>query len=383
LVAIEVALCLALLGGAGVMIRTFSKLAEVDPGFAAESLLAVQVSQPVTLGNQQIPQFNRQVLEHLQKVPGIRAVAASWPFSYNSMSRTPKVNFHENPVRDGEERMMETATVTPEYFAAMGIPLKLGRTFTSQDRAGARMVAVVSEEFVRVNWPGQNPLGKRLRLMGIPELQDLEVVGVVVNTLRGGTAAQALPEIYCAFEQFPAQGATLVVRTAGDPSAATGSLRESLKQLNGQVSLLGAQPVTQILGAMLNDRRLVRLILGIFACVALLLAAVGIYGVVAFSVANRTREIGVRMALGAQPGSVVRLIVAQGLLPVAGGVAAGLVAAIALAGYLKSFAFGITPYDPVTLAVAGALLLFTGTLACLLPARRAAHIDPMVALRHE
>jgi len=383
LAAIEVAMCLALLGGAGVMIRTFSNLAEVNPGFAAENLLAVNISQPVTLDSKQVPQFNQGLREKLQNVPGVRAVGYSWPYSYSGMGWTPKVNFYENPVRDGEERMMDTSAVTQEYFAAMGIPLKQGRTFTRDDRAGARIVAVVSEEFVRVNWPGQNPLGKRLRFIGIPELQDLQVVGVVGNTLRNGPAGQALPEIYCAFDQFPVRGGTFVVRTAGEPSAAVASLREAVKQSDGQVALLAARPLAQIMSSMLSDRRLVRLILGLFAGVALLLAAVGIYGVVAFSVANRTREIGVRMALGARPSSVMQLVVGQGLLPVAVGVAVGLGAAIALAGYLKTFVYGVAPYDPLTLAAAGTLLLFTGTLACLIPARRAARIDPMIALRHE
>ena len=383
LVALEVAMCLALLAGAGAMMRTFDQLAQVDPGFRAENLLAINIQEPGTLTPPQRIVLHRNIREKFRAVPGVSETAVAWPFSYGGASWTPRVNFVEKPVPDGEERMVEAAAVSPAYFAAMGIALKQGRLFAETDRGTARMVAVVSEEFVRTFWPGENALGRRLRMVGIPEMQDVEVVGVVGSTRRGGAASEVYPEIYCSFEQFGVSGGTLVVRTAGDPGPLIAPLRAALGEVHAQIAVARVSRLTDVLTAMLSDRNIVRLMLGVFAGLALALAAVGIYGVVAFSVAQRAREIGVRMALGARQTSILTLVIRQGLAPVLAGVLVGLAAALGLARFMKALVFGVEPHDPVSLVAAGAVLLLAGLLACYLPARRAAMIDPMIALRQE
>ncbi len=241
---------------------------------------------------------------------------------------------------------------------------------------------VVNEEFARTFWRGENPLGRRIRLVG-GEGEYYEVVGMVGNTLRGGAAARTVPEIYCAFDQFPTSNGALIIRTSGDPLAAAAAVREQIKNVSAQVIVHRPRMMTEILADTLSTRRLVRLLFGVFAGLALALAAVGIYGVVAFSVAHRAREIGVRMALGARPSAVMGMVMRQGLLPVLAGVVVGLAGSFALARYLKTLVYGVAPDDPVSLASAGVVLLAAGAIACWLPARRAAGIDPSAALREQ
>jgi predicted permease len=316
-------------------------------------------------------------------LPGVEAVATSWPLSYTTFSWTPKINLYGKPFPDGAEPMVETSAVIPEYFRTMGIPLRAGRGIESTDRAGARRVAVVSEEFVRQFWPEQNPIGQRVKLVGIPELDDLEIVGIVGGTRRAGPARRVFPEIYCAMAQFPQSGSTMVVRVTGDPLQLGPQIRQRIAQVNPDVAIVQTVRLQDALAESVTDRRLVRLVLGLFAGLALVLTAVGIYGVVAFAVESRTREIGLRVALGATGGAIQRLILRQGLLPVLIGIAAGIATAAAGVQILQKLVYGVSPRDPVTLGASAVILLLVSGLACLIPARRATRVDPMVALRHE
>jgi putative ABC transport system permease protein len=383
LVAAEVALSLVLLVGAGLMLRTLARLAEVDPGYRPDGILTVDLHQPARDDEgASAYQFVDRLLERLEAAPAVAGAAASWPLDMVGPGWTPWINFPEKPYPEGQEPTALTSAVTPGYFDVMGVPLRRGRFIGPEDRRGAPVAIVVNETFVRRFLAAGDPIGRRVAARGIPQLADMRIVGVVGDTRRGGPTRGLFPEMYCAYAQFPIAGATIVVRaSAGDPVDLTKTVDDLAAEIDPAVAISGRRRLADAVAATIGSRRIVSVLLGGFAALALVLTVIGIAGVVSYVVAQRTREIGVRMALGADAGAVVRLVLRGALKPVLVGLAAGAVAIVPLSGLLRSFLFQVGPADPAALAGGAVVLLGAAVGAAYVPARRAARVDPLLSLR--
>ena len=391
LVVSEVALSLVLLIGAGLLIKSFSRLNEVDPGFRTEGVLTFQVTLTGEKSSPQKVNFIEQIVERLRALPGVQAAAATDSLPLTELARITAVDVEGRPPIDlsrvhkpGEVTPVSRPTVTLDYFNAMGIPLRSGRAFTSQDAHPSAGVVIVNEAFEKNFFPGQSALGKRIRfVVSGPQAPWPTVVGVVSDVRQGGLAKDVMPEVYSP-ELSDAGGAlSFVIRVAGEPAGLISAVRGVVAEVEPNQSLHNVMTMEQRLANITTSRRLNTVLLGSFAAVALLLAVVGIYGVMSYAVTQRRREIGVRMALGAQKSEVLRLVVGGGLRLTLAGVVIGLIGAFALTRYLSSLLYSVKATDPVTFLGVAVALTGVALLACWLPARRAAQVDPMVALRTE
>ena len=384
LVAGEVALLIVLLAGAALMQRSLAKLASVNAGFDADRVLAAPLEQLQSRYGSEaaIRTFGDRLLSALRENPGVAGAALAWPFDYTGFSWSPSVNIPDRPFEAGREPVAQTAAVTPGYFATMGIPLVRGRDFGSGERPGAPMAAVVNETFASRFFPGEDPIGRRISAMRIPEMQDMTIVGVVGDTRRGGMLLGFTPELYIAYAQFPQSGATLIVRSRNeDPIALAADVKARVAAVDPGTAVGTIRRVSDALARTYGDRRALSWLLLVFAALALGLTILGIASVVSFTVAQRVPEIGVRIALGANRGDVVRLIVGTSLYPVCAGAAAGLAALVPLSRVFSSYLYGVSAADPASLAAALAILGLAALAAAYVPARRATGIDPLVALR--
>jgi putative ABC transport system permease protein len=383
LVAIEVALSLVLIAGAGLMLRTLGQLALVNPGYRPDGLLTINTQQPQTYREPETrARFAERLTTELRATPGVTAAALAWPLDMVSFGWTPYATFRDKPFPPGQAPPVQMAAVSPEFFDTMGIPLKRGRVFGPRDRAGAPMVAVVSETVVRRFLPEGDPIGRRMSLVGIPELQDLEIVGVVGDMLRTGPAGRAAPEVYCAYAQFPTIGPTVIVRAAaGDPLQLVRTVEDRIAAIDGGVATYGPRRLSDVMAGTVGDRRMLAALLGLFGALALGLTGLGIAGVVSYAVAQRTRAIGVRMALGANPNAIVGFVLRDALTPVLLGLTAGFAVSVPFTGLIRSYLFQVAPSDPAALLASATLMVCAATAAAYVPARRATRIDPLVALR--
>jgi len=383
LIAIEVALSLVLLVGAALMIRTIGRLSGVDAGYQPQGLVAVNLLQPSgpNAGERALQTVDR-LLQDVQAAPGVAGAAAAWPLDIVSFGWTPWINFPHKPYPEGREPSANTAAVTPTFFGVMGIPLRRGRLLSADDKPGAPTALVVNETFVRRFFADRDPIGARVTARGIPELANMVIVGVVGDTRRGDPTRAPAAEMYCAYAQFPTAGPTIVVRAAsGDALALAKVVDDRVAAIDAQTATFGARRLSDAIAERVGDRRLLSILLGLFAAVALALTIVGIAGVVSYVVAQRTQEIGVRMALGADAGAVIRLVLRGAMAPVAIGLVLGAAAIVPLTGAIRTFLFGVTPADPAALIAGCGALLLAATLAAYVPARRATRIDPLLALR--
>ncbi len=390
LVVSEVALSLVLLVGAGLLIRSFAKLNQISPGFDADRVLTLGVS---LLPNkypteEQVATFYSQILERLATVPGVISVAATseLPFSGSNTSDYFTIEGRP-PIPKESEPLTEYRVVTPRYFQSMGIPLLAGRDFSESDTKQSPNVVVINDEFVRRHFGSENPLGHRLKLQG-QERDPLLIVGVVGNVRHFGLDDQPTADAYVPFLQDPLslnyRSMTIVARTKSeDPGAVAGALRATLTSMDKSLPVYAVKPMTEYVGDSLARRRFNMVLLSAFGGVALVLAAVGIYGVISYSVLQRTHEMGIRMAIGAQRSDVLKLVVRQAMILTLAGVVIGLLAAWALTRLIKSLLFNVSVTDPLTFAVIAVLTILIALLACLIPARRATKVDPLVALRNE
>ncbi|HLK22967.1 MAG TPA: ABC transporter permease [Bryobacteraceae bacterium] len=385
LVTAEIALSIALLAGAGLMIRSLYALSHQNVGFRTANLLALQMR--LTATNSQTPAAlaarAEEVLDRLASAPGVESAAGVWPLPQGGINWAPPVNFKDRPREPGAEPTVQAAVVTPSYFKTMGIPLRRGRLFDAGDRATSR-VALVNEAFAKKFYPDEDVLGKQFQMVGaVGVIGWKEIVGVVGDTRHGGLSGVTSPEVYWPFEVMPFQEPAFMVRTASDPSKMILPLRRIMESVDPGGVILHSAPIENDLADSVSDRKFTQVLLSVFAGLAVLMAAVGIYGVVAFWVAQRTKEIGLRVALGANAQNIFRLLLLQTMIPVGVGLGIGLLAATMLTPYLSSQIFGVTARDPWTLGAAAILLGLVGACASLLPARRAMRIDPMTALRQE
>lgn len=381
LVTTEVALALVLLTMAGLMVRSFLRVQSVQPGFRPDSVLAFDVGLPNARYTNEVTQvhFFEQLISRLEALPGVRTAGA---ISYLPMGGGENMGRFEiegePPAVPGNQPTAERRWVTPGYFRAMGIPIQRGRVFQPTDNAAQPRVAVINETLARSLGPA-DPLGKRIKAGGAWRT----VVGVVRDVKSVSLEAEIRPQLYVPLAQWPWAGMTIVVQTEGDPLAQVSSARNELKALDPLLPAANIRTMKQVVSKASSQRRFNTALLTSFAVTALLLTVIGIYGVVAFLVGRRKREIGIRMALGAQRRDVLRLVLQQGLTPVALGSVAGLAGSLAASRLVANQLYGITSSDPPTLVIIIALLLVTASVACWLPARRSARVDPMEALRYE
>jgi len=383
LVVAEVALSLVLLVGAGLMIKSFWRLLQVNPGFDAQSLLRIEVALPESKYPESRDRvtFFQQTLERISTLPGVRgaAVINSPPLSGRRNISVFPIEGRPEPKGNADAVLADFREISSDYFKMMGIPFLQGRAFTDRDAQNTPRVAIISQSFVARYGAGEELLGKRVRV----EDDWHTVVGIVSDVRQSGLDEEAAPHIYIPYLQYSPSRAGVLVRTTGDPLSMVGSVRSAIQDVDRDQPIYNVSTMTAMISTAVAPRRLNLVLLGGFALVALTLAAVGIYGVMANLVTQRTGEIGLRMALGAQPRDVLRLFVARGLRLASLGVAVGLGASLALSRLMATLLYGVSVSDPLTFAVITVLLLSVALLACFVPARRASRVDPMVALRYE
>jgi putative ABC transport system permease protein len=386
----QLALALVLLTGSGLLIRSFVRLIAVEPGFDTTHLLTFKVSLPHSkYGTDPLClAFFQQLLARISAVPGVRSVTAESFPPLTGLGAATAVHILSQPsLAVSNLPVAGVRVVGPDYFATMGIPLRAGRFFSAQELVQEKHVAIVNQYFVDKYLHGENPLGQKaaiyMKSLSENEIQPSEIIGVVGNVHEMGLDAIPEPAVYWPHPELVMSAMTVLVRTSSDPLALVSAARGELQKLDPELPMAAVATMDQLLVDSLSRSRFTMLLLGIFAAVALLLAAVGIYGLIAYSVTQRTQELGIRIALGAQRRDVLRLVLAQGTRLTLLGLTLGILAALALSRLLATLLFGVTATDPLTFAGVAALLAFVALLACFIPARRATRVDPLVALRYE
>jgi putative ABC transport system permease protein len=391
LVASEIALAVLLLVGSGLLLRSFSRLQDVPPGFQADHLLVADIplSQTAYAKPEQRYQFFDRLVERVKALPGVRSAGAASFLPVSGGGSVIHFNITGHPPKTPHDYVAAGyRTVTPDYLETLGVPLLRGRLLTPADNDKAPAVVVINASMAAKYFPNENPLGKRLQLGATPEndVPTMEIVGVI-GDVRPGLGVDPQTEMYLPYRQadliLPVFQLSVVLRTAADPQLQTAALRSALAEIDPNQPLVKVRTMEDNMAATVAQPRFRTWLIGIFAAVALVLAAVGVYGVMSYTVTQRTNEIGIRVTLGAQPEDVFKAIVGEGLRLALAGVAIGTVAALALTRLLQSFLFGISAYDPITFLGVAMLLTIVAAAASFFPARRATLVDPIVALRYE
>jgi len=386
LVVVEVASALVLLVGAGLMIKSFWRLQQVDPGFNPDKALTVSLSLPRNKYPEETQQaaFFQQLIEKASALPGVQAAGAAqvipldddFLFSFQIDGRPP--------LPPGASQSTNFYSVSAGYFKAMGIPLQRGRLLTERDTKDSPRVAVINETMAKKIFPGEDPLGKRITFDNRDKNPRwYEIVGIVGDVKQYGLDQATTLQTYEPYTQQPFPYMTLVVRTAGDPTTLSAAIRSEILAIDKDQPTTSTRTLNELFSTSMAQQRFSMVLLGVFASVALILAAVGIYGVLSYAVTQRTHEIGIRMALGAGQRDVLRLVVGQGMLLTVIGVISGLLAAFGLTRLMASLLFGVTATDALTFASVASVLIAVALFACYIPARRAMRVDPLVALRYE
>jgi putative ABC transport system permease protein len=383
LLVVEVSLALVLLVGAGLLVRSMARALGVELGFNPDNLLTMRVDLPEKAYDDARRQvFHDECLTRVSALPGIRSAAITYalPIDGSQMNRGFSAVSKTGAQRGGTSY----APVSPNYFEVMGIRLLKGRVFTAADTADSARVAIVNETLAQRVWPGEDPTGQRLK-WGPPESDApwLEVVGVVADVKLNGVERDTPSQAYVPFSQHPTGLQWLVARTPGDPLQVAASVERAIYAIDKDLPVVSIRSMEQLLSRSIAQRRLTLVLLASFAALALVLAAVGIYGVISYSVRQRTNELGIRMALGAQTSDVLKMILAQGLKLTLFGVVIGLGAAFALTRWMETLLFHVRPTDPLTYTAIAVALTLVALFACYIPARRATKVDPMIALRCE
>jgi putative ABC transport system permease protein len=397
LVVVEIALSLVLLVSAGLLIESIRRLTDVNPGFNTQNLLTANVSfprrKPSSTSNntetaeaeqvQEASNFLKEAQNRISSLPGVQAVGAinDLPVSGQG-SVNGDFNIEGRPkYRSGEAPVAEFRLITSDYFRAIGIPLLKGRNFTEADGLHAQVPIMINETLARRFFPGEDPLGKRLLVL---DEKPHEIIGVVGDARQWGLEKPPDPEVYFSYAQMAfGSGTTLVARTNVEPGSLSEGLRRAVRDVNPDAPVYSIKTMTQVLADSTAQRRFNTILMTSFAAVALLMAAIGLYGVISYSVAQRVHEIGIRMALGAQFGDVMRMVLWQGFKLALAGVISGLIVSLLLTRVMATLLYGVSATDPLTFICVSVLLTGVALLACYIPARRAAKVDPMIALRYE
>jgi predicted permease len=382
LVVSEIALSLVLLIGAGLLTRSFVRLTQVQLGFNTDHVLTGQVLRPMTNGFQtpsQVPFFN-EVLSHIRALPGVKDAGA--------VDRAPLSACAGGAVRPRgaatDIQPLCTTTISPEYFRTMGIPILEGRSFSDHDSSEGLPVVILNRLLAREAFGDRDPIGQQIGMYGLNGLSWRTVVGVVAIAKNSTLEQEPWPEIFVPYPQaLLPLSANFVLRTEGNPSAFPGLLRDAVQAVDRNQSVANIQTLDEVIASSTAPQWFRMLVLGLFALLALMLAAIGVFGVMAYSVSQRTHEIGVRVALGAKPGDILSLAVGQGMAVASIGLGVGIIGSASLTHFLSGFLYDVKPTDLLTFITAVGLLTGTALLACYLPARKAARVDPLVALRDE
>jgi predicted permease len=387
LVASEVAVALVLLVGAGLLLRSFVQLLDVDPGYRTDHVLAVPLGAPEAryAGRPEIASFYDRVLERASALPGVRraGLVSILPLSPGDNDTNFIIEGRPEPTQDYDRPVAWYRMASAGYFETMGMRLVRGRGITDADTTGAPGVVVVNETFVRRYFPGEDPIGHRLQFGRGDNARHFTIVGVAADILQRGLDAPPQVELYLPYRQLPERFMTLVLWTNGDPAALTPAVRGAVHAIDPLLPLTDVATMAELRARSVAQPRFLLDVLAAFALAALLLAALGVYGVVSYGVAQRTGEIGIRIALGADRGRVLRLVVGDGMRLALAGVAVGVAGAFLATRALASLLFHLSPTDPLTFAATAALLAAVAALASVVPAWRATRVDPMRALRTE
>ncbi len=387
LVISEIALSLILLVGAMLLFQSLRRLLDVPPGFDPANVLTAHVSVSTTKypEPEQRAAFFRSAIERIAALPGIHSAAVVYPLPLSGSFESYTFDIVGlPPFPPGQQPSADRRTISGDYFRAMGTMVHQGRVFGAHDHSRAPAVAIINQTFAQRFFPGENPVGRKILPGEGPDPVAREIVGVVADIRHAGLDVAPTPEYYIPYEQVSVEDLTAVARTqSAEPGSIAASVREAIRSLDHQQPVYNIRPMVQLIDQSVASRRFNMIMLGAFAVLALLLAGIGIYGVTSYSVAQRTREIGVRIALGAKPRDVLKMVLTHALVLAGVGVALGLLGAIALGRFLVALLFEIKPTDPVTLTVVSLALGAVAIAACLIPARRATKIDPLVALRYE
>ena len=395
----EFALSLALMIAAGLLLRSFWDLLNVAPGFNSQNVMAVRTWLPVPndpatdiyrTAAQEAP-FIREVLRRGRTLPGVEEIAvgdiAAIPLGHGRDDLNPyllAVEGRENP--GGQAPLVDVSMVTPEYFHVLRMPLLRGRLFRDSDDEKAPPVALVNESFARTYWPNGDAVGQHVKLnsaRGAPASAWTTIVGVVADARTESLAESSGPQVFQSLYQRHPKDLAILLRGQLDAAATPVELRQQVQLVNPELPVFGAQMLNEMVTASLSERRFSMEMVGLFALTALLLAALGIYGVISYAVSERTHEIGIRLALGAQSRNILRMVLREGMTLAIAGAAVGLACALVVAELMAGVLYGVRPTDPVTFAGVALLLIGVALLACYFPARRAIHVDPLTALRHD
>jgi putative ABC transport system permease protein len=387
LVVSEVAMALILLVSAALLTKSFVRLLDVNPGFNPANVLALDIQLPNLppsryAKDEEQTAFFQQLMERVEALPGVSEASGvvTLPLS-GAFESTDLIVPGRESTAEGQRPEADYTAVTTDYFRTMQIPLLQGREFTTQDRQGAPGVVIINEALARSQWPNDDPIGKRFTI-GF-EKEPREIVGVVGSIKQTTLDAEVRPAMFMPHLQSPTGGMTVLVRTATEPLALAAAVREQVRGLDKDVPVTNIRTMDQVFDASVAQPRFSMLVVALFAVLALVLSSVGIYGVMAYSVSRRAHEIGVRMALGARSGQVLKLVLKEGMTLVVLGIAIGLFGALALTRLLATLLFGVSAKDPITFISVATLLAAVAFIACYIPARRATKVDPLVALRYE
>ena len=390
LVVFQVSIAVMLVIGAGLLIKSFWVLQQVDPGFQAEGVLSAGLMLPFAkyADPGQINNFHKQVLDRISALPGVKSATIAYddPLHSNWLD-----SFQiEGRVASSDQSLSANfIPVGPDYFDTVGVRLAVGRKFTPQDDQDHPGVAIVNESFARHYFPNENPLGQRMRpappgrIWNNQRLTSFEIVGIVRDVKSAGLEALSEPAYYLPASQAPLQDMTILVRTTTDPLSLVGPVRQAVLSIDPNQPISNVSTLEKLVDDSIAQRRLNMLLMGLFGGLAMLLSAVGIYGLLSHAVTQRTQELGIRMALGAQVGDVLKLVLRQGMMLALAGEAIGLIGAFALTRLIRGLLFGVTPNDATTFIAVAGVLMIVALLACYLPARRATKVDPLIALRYE
>jgi putative ABC transport system permease protein len=382
LIIAEIAIALVLLIGAGLLVQSFIRLRHVDLGYEAKGLLTMWVSASTTRypDDEAKARFFRQLLEQASRVPGVEAISSSSASWFGMLNF--QFNIESDPLPNGDENVRYSA-VAPDYFHVLKAQIKAGRDFNDHDDIHAPPIAIVNETLARRYFPDGQPIGKKFVLGYLGRRMVREIVGVSSDVKQEELGSATKPEMYVPYQQVPWFGTALIVRTTGDPMRLKKDLQAAIWQVDKDLPVSSAETVEQHLSNLMAEPRLYTVLLGAFAVIALLLASVGIYGVMSYSVTERTHEIGIRMALGAKQTDVLGFVIRQGLTLTLVGLGIGVVVSLALTRLMESLLYGVSATDPLTLVLISLLLAIVAIFATYLPARRATRVDPMIALRYE